>query len=81
MTGQWHHLTDEEMETQNCTWLIQHHVVGTGWVGDANTQLALCLQWSGWQPDKERAQASENTDPPSNSSSATYSSLCVRPLE
>lgn len=75
--GQWHHFTDEEMETQNCTWLIQHHVVGTGrWVMLTPSWPSACSGLgSSWK--KEGARPSENTDPASNPSSATYSSVCV----
>lgn len=48
-----YHFTDEETETQKRAWLTQRHVQwARGGAWDANTQLALCLQWSGKQQGK-----------------------------
>lgn len=47
-----------------------------GWVMLTPSWPSTC-RGLGSSRKKEGAQASENTDPPSNSSSATYSSVCV----
>lgn len=72
-----HWLKEEEMETQKYTQLIRCHVQWAQGRGSTNTQALDLHSGLGSSLLEEGAQASENTDGGSDSSSAMYSDVCV----
>lgn len=70
-------LREEEMETQKHTQLIWCHVQWAQRWGSTNTQALDLHSGLGSGLLEKGAQASENTHGGSDSSSATYSDVCV----